>query len=85
MRETLEQRVRKLSDELNGERSERALAQGALESARRTRAEVERELFQMRKGLGEVRKLSEELNSDRAQRAVHGTGADNVRLFKSPE
>lgn len=85
-RETLEQRVRKLSDELNSERSERALAQGALESARRTRSDVERELFQMRKGLGEVRKLSEELNSDRAQRgSIPGPAADNVRLFKSPE
>lgn len=86
LREALEHRIRKLSDELNSERSERALAQGALESARRTRADVERELFQMRKGLGEVRKLSEELNSDRSQRhSIQGTGADNVRLFKSPD
>lgn len=85
LRESLEHRIRKLSDELNSERSERALAQGALESARRTRADVERELFQMRKGLGEVRKLSEELNSDRSQRPSVNTPGDNVRLFKSPD
>ncbi|HEX2727661.1 MAG TPA: chromosome partitioning protein ParA, partial [Beijerinckiaceae bacterium] len=53
-RTTLETNNKKLWDDLQRERSERALAQGALETARRTRIETERELarFQLERRPG---------------------------------
>jgi crescentin len=48
-RNTLEAKNKKLWEELQREKSERALAQGALETARRTRLEVEREIARLQR------------------------------------
>jgi crescentin len=48
-RNTLEAKNKKLWEDLQREKSERALAQGALETARRTRVEVEREIARLQR------------------------------------
>jgi crescentin len=47
-RDRLQGRIEKLTEELNAERSEKAIVQGALETARRSRVEIHREFLRIK-------------------------------------
>jgi crescentin len=75
-RGALEARNKKLWEDLQREKSERALAQGALETARRSRVETERELAKIQRG----RRTGADLEP-----APDPVPATNVMAFKASE
>jgi crescentin len=85
-RSTLETNNKKLWDELQREKSERALAQGALETARRRRIETERELarVQLERRAGQESEDSIQAPAANAP-ADSQEGASNVMPFKSAD
>ena len=84
-RNALEVKNKKLWEELQREKSERALAQGALETARRTRIEVEREIAKLQRNrrMGGAEDVTVLVTSDAAADA--SAQSTNVRPFKAPE
>jgi crescentin len=87
-RNTLEAKNKKLWEDLQREKSERALAQGALETARRTRIEVERENARLqrtrRSGAQEELSAAEPAKVPEPE-AEAPEPPNNVRPFKTPE
>jgi crescentin len=88
-RNALETKNKKLWEELQREKSERALAQGALETARRTRIEVEREFARIqrsrRAGAETSPPLAEAVGGPDAHFEGREPPATNVMAFKTPE
>jgi crescentin len=87
-RNALEAKSKKLWEELQREKSERALAQGALETARRTRLEVEREIARLQRS----RRTGIQTDVVVERTAAPGAPAEpapeaptNVTPFKAPE
>jgi crescentin len=78
-RGSLEARNKKLWEDLQREKSERALAQGALETARRSRQESERELARIQRS----RRTGE--SDEPAMPATAAMPATNVMAFKASE
>jgi crescentin len=79
-RDRLQARVEKLTDDLNAERAEKAMVQGALETARRSRVEIHREFLRI-KHAGEPEQGShtgEEATGDQPPRS-EGPGSSAER------
>jgi crescentin len=88
-RNALEAKNKKLWEELQREKSERALAQGALETARRTRLEVEREIARLqrtRRTGGQPEEAPREAaQAPEAPAQAAPEPPTNVTPFKAPE
>jgi crescentin len=88
-RNALEAKNKKLWEELQREKSERALAQGALETARRTRIEVEREFARIqrarRSGGDPLQSVPEVAAEQDTPVEAREAPATNVMAFKTPD
>ena len=87
-RNALEAKNKKLWEDLQREKSERALAQGALETARRTRIEVEREIARLqrnRRAAQDEERTGEPAAPQPDPVAEAPEPPTNVRPFKAPE
>jgi crescentin len=87
-RNGLEAKNKKLWEDLQREKSERALAQGALETARRGRTDLEREFAKVqrqRRAHAGDDEVSAETGSDHASQAQDREPPTNVMAFKTPD
>jgi crescentin len=89
-RNVLEAKNKKLWEDLQREKSERALAQGALETARRTRLEVEREIARLQRSRRTGAQPGESAGDPAVappstEVVVETAPTNNVTPFKAPE